>query len=45
MSIRLSVLFLQPKNLEKHNNLLKKFREKKKSHGEFNRDGLSIKRV
>ena len=28
MSIRLSVLFLQPKNLENHKNLFKKFREK-----------------
>ena len=30
MSIRLSVLFLQPKNLENHKNLLKKFQRKKK---------------
>ena len=30
MSIRLSVLFLQPKNLENHNNLFKKIQRKKK---------------
>ena len=30
MSIRLSVLFLQPKNLENHKNLLKKFQRKKR---------------
>ena len=29
MSIRLSVLFLQPKNLENHKNLLKTFQRKK----------------
>ena len=45
MSIRLSVLFLQPKNLENHNNLFKKIQREKKTHGESYRDGLSIKRV
>jgi len=43
MSIRLSVLFLQPKNLENHKNLLKKIQRKR--DGESYRDGFSVKCV